>query len=30
MEEEDDVKAMNRACLFVRTLSIRDKQLIEN
>lgn len=29
-EEEDDVKAMNRATLFMKTMSIRDKQLLEN
>lgn len=29
-EEEDDVKAMNRATLFMRTMQIRDRQLQEN
>jgi hypothetical protein len=29
-EEEDDVKAMNRAILFMQTMQIRDRQLQEN
>lgn len=29
-EEEDDVKGMNKMILFMRTHSVRDKQLIEN
>lgn len=29
-EEENDVKTMNKMILFMKTMRIRDKQLIEN